>query len=253
MIIWTRSQENWSTDQNILHPYRDQLVRIPCVHREVFAEPSGWHLSLRSESILVFTSAKAVEVSARQPELRDLMEQGKSLCVGPKTLGALRSHGCDGLHPPSVGSAKDLAQYIRSVYPVRENVFVLPGAEERAYDLYSDLQSFGYECLRLNVYKTRTEARWEDGQCVASDSLRREEFVRTANGQVFFCSPSAVKGFIEAFEPSKNCLAKSLQCIAFGESTRRACEGHFEEIVVPPGVLSVEALMASFDPKQGEV
>jgi uroporphyrinogen-III synthase len=223
-LIWTRSIDDWAQDEPLLKtrlPADISLIHIPCIQLE------GASISLPAEESpthFVFTSANAVDFSLRDEALKRAVQTSQGVYThGESTYKALISQGIKATLVPGIRTAEALGGWLAAHAP-KHGSFLLPGAEEPAFDLAAFLRTKGFKASALMCYRTRAMAHSPDGGPVTS-SLR-EAVLNHHRKIVCFFSPSAVRGFIKVFARDVS------TAVAIGPTTAESARPFFERVEV---------------------
>ena len=238
-LIWTRSLVDWAQDEELLRGFGSPILHLPCIEMVPLlpehlrkADKKAGRLEYSEAPAFVFTSPHAVEFAVKIPAIEEAMTGAYGIfAVGPKTDQALKSHGFSGIVPQNVKDAESLATALPSQVD-RSRPVILPGPKIRAYDIEMFLLNRGYKCQKLDLYETLSLAKGPDG--VPLTPAMVDSVIQNLEGVVFFASASAVRGFVEVFEPSQNRLSEELDVVAIGDTTAKALAPHFNNVQTAP-------------------
>ncbi|MCK9997338.1 MAG: uroporphyrinogen-III synthase [Candidatus Krumholzibacteria bacterium] len=188
------------------------------VDHDLDASAFDWILFTSPQGVKAFTAAGFVPGDARMGAL------------GAGTADALKTAGLrDDLGARTLDGAEFAQAFLAKISGGGR--VLLPGPDRRLPDPRASLSAAGFEVTELPLYKTCS---------VPAKELPTVEF---APGDiVFFCSPSTVRAFTEAWNERP-------RCVAIGETTARASRpAGFETVVAATPDLSAMVLAAGLDP-----
>lgn len=222
-LVWTRSLEDWATDQALLVGLKNvDVVHLPCI--ETTALPAS--LPTGVWDCAVFTSAHAVDFALANPSLNAGIARVASLYThGASTAERLAAAGLAPTLVKGIRTAEELAAWLKQTLKPGTRVLV-PTAAEPAFDLAGTLTAAGLPAAALACYQTSMEARSAEGSPLSRAMI--EDLNARLSGVICFASPSAVKGFVKVFAPQRGRLATALKVAAIGPTTAAAARGEFK-------------------------
>jgi len=177
------------------------VIDLPLLQFQTLALPND--IISRSFDWILFTSPQSVDVFAASPLQCGSARLG---ALGAGTSAAMNAHdmnddlGFNGL------DGKELAEYFTRQISAPASV-LLPGAAKRMTEPRETLEACGFSVTELPTYETRP---------IPADRLGMDFL---PDDTVLFCSPSAVRAFISAFDSRPD-------CVAIGETTAAICREH---------------------------
>ncbi len=229
-IILTRQKDNNQAWAARLETAGHTVVEVPLIRYETLPvsddlDPGSfdWILFTSPQGVKAFTAAGFSPGNARMGAL------------GAGTADALVTAGLrDDLGARTLDGAEFAQVFLAKVSGGGR--VLLPGADRRLADPRASLSAAGFEVTELPLYKT------------CSVPVKELPAVEFASGDiVFFCSPSTVRAFTEAWNIRP-------RCVAIGETTARASRpAGFETVVAATPDLSAMVLAAGLDPLPGLV
>ena len=227
MIIWTRSLEDWAKDQMMFQGYKGKYLHLPCLS----STPISFEAELPKEPFfLAFTSSKASHYFLSSKVGQNFLRHARSLfALGKATAEPLLEAGLI-VEVAQVKNGEEFQNWILK-RSEKNDLFVLPGGLERAFDLESGLKNANRRALKLDIYATQALATTSLGTPILKETS--EEIA--LGSVVCFASPSAVGGFSAAI--SKRDLVTAI-CI--GDTTATRAFG-FKKVITAsePSVLAL--------------
>ena len=224
-IILTRQKDRNQAWASRLETAGYVVVEVPLIRYETLpvdneldASAFDWILFTSPQGVKAFTAAGFAPGDARMGAL------------GAGTADALVKAGLrDDLGARTLDGAEFAQAFLAKVSGGGR--VLLPGPNRRLADPRASLNAAGFEVTELPLYETCS---------VPAEELPTVEF---APGDiVFFCSPSTVRAFTEAWTVRP-------RCVAIGETTAQATRpAGFETVVAATPDLSAMVLAAGLDP-----
>lgn len=228
LVIWTRSRADWDEDRALLARHGlvgASVLHVPCVALEAVAvglsgygEYTDW----------VLTSAHAVAFFAADAgRLAALRAAPRVHTFGEATTAALAALGVNATAHEGLRTAEELTARLALTLPESAAILV-PGAREPAFDVAGAMRAGGRRADAVACYAAVTGARRSDGS--AFSAAHGKMLPLTWKGVACFASPSAVRGFTDAFPATPRLLA-----LALGPTTASAARKHaFAAVQVAP-------------------
>lgn len=224
-IILTRQRDRNKAWAARLATAGHAVVEVPLIRYESLPVPNGldtgtydWILFTSPQGVKAFTAAGLVPGDAHMGAL------------GAGTAAALSAAGLrDDLGARTLDGAEFAQAFLAKVSsPGR---VLLPGPDRRLAEPRASLGAAGFEVTELPLYET------------CSVPVKELPTVKFVPGDiVFFCSPSTVRAFAEAW-------TERPRCIAIGETTAQTSRpAGFETVVAATPDLSAMVLAAGLDP-----
>ena len=206
MLIWTRSREDWAEDQHLFQGYKKKYLHMPCLR----TNPLPFELELPEKPFyLAFTSSKGSEYFLKSKEGPLALQKAKSIyALGKASADPLLSAQFT-VEVAHSKNGRDFKDWLLERSQV-DDLFVLPGACERAYNLAEGLQSAGRLATKVDIYNTLAAATTSLGASVGEDIILKISL----GSVVCFASPSAVDGFSKSAAKRSHIIA-----ICIGETT----------------------------------
>jgi len=224
-IILTRQRDRNKAWAARLVTAGHAVVEVPLIRYESLPVPSGldasnfdWILFTSPQGVKAFTAAGFSPGDARMAAL------------GAGTAAVLSEAGLrDDLGARTLDGAEFAQAFLARVSnPGR---VLLPGPDRRLAEPRASLSAAGFEVTELPLYQTCS---------VPAKELPTVEF--TPGDIVFFCSPSTVRSFAEAWTVRP-------RCVAIGETTAQTSRpAGFETVVAATPDLSAMVLAAGLGP-----
>ncbi|MEI8025354.1 MAG: uroporphyrinogen-III synthase [Pseudomonadota bacterium] len=229
MLIWTRSREDWAEDQRLFQGYKKKYLHMPCLR----TNPIPFELGMPEKPFfLAFTSSKGSEYFLKSKEGLLALQKAKSIyALGKASADPLLSAQFN-VEVAHSKNGRDFEDWLLDRSQV-DDLFVLPGARDRAYDLAQGLQSAGRSATKVDIYNTLAAATTSLGASVGEDVILEI----SVGSVVCFASPSAVDGFSKAVSKRSQIIA-----ICIGETTAARALG-FKRVYSAPEP-TVETLFA---------
>ena len=224
-IILTRQRDRNKAWANRLGAAGHVVVEMPLIRYESLPVPAD--LDPGNFDWILFTSPQGVKAFAAAGMSTGSARMG---ALGSGTAAALVEAGLrDDLGVRTADGAEFARAFLAEVSgPGR---VLLPGPNRRLEEPRASLNAAGFEVRELPLYETSP---------VPADELPPAEFER--DDIVFFCSPSTVRAFSEAWTARP-------RCVAIGETTAQASRpAGFETVVAAAPDLSAMVLAAGLDP-----
>ena len=197
IILTRQKQRNLAWHQSLAQAGM-QVLDLPLLRFSSLEIP-GEYLQ-RSFDWILFTSPQAVDSFLASGLMKGHTKMG---ALGAGTSAALLAAGLsDDLGFSGLDGAELARAFARKVSPPA--TVLLPGALKRMADPRVTLEAAGFQAEELPLYETLPVPPSELSADFQSTDV------------VFFCSPSAVKAFVEAFSARPD-------CVAIGETTAALC------------------------------
>ncbi len=197
----------------------ERVIHIPCLS----IAPTENKLEGKFD-IGIVTSANALKYASN--EVLSTLKSCKTVYShGTKTIEALKKHGLECIQF-DVRTAQEVFIKLRDMGDL-DSSYLYVSSETPAFDMADALDSTGFSCTSHVVYRTTSKATTAAGFELVGDDIAAAAIDAT----YCFASPSAVKGFLEAFKPLKKRAEKS-KIIAIGPKTREALAPHFKNITM---------------------
>jgi len=212
MLIWTRSQEDWAEDQALFQGYKGKYVHIPCLQTN--AIPFQVHLPERP-FFLAFTSAKGSDYFLKSKAGSLILQKAESIfAIGKASAEPLlkAQYHVEVAHSKN---GRDFQTWILERTKV-EDLFLLPGPRERAFDLAEGLKNAGRIAKQIDIYNTLATATTALGAPLDEKTI----FEISLGAVACFASPSAVEGFSRVIAERTHIVA-----ICMGDTTAARASG----------------------------
>jgi uroporphyrinogen-III synthase len=250
-LVWTRSLADWGEDQEYFKDAlpRFRVIHLPCISfvgisRERQFAQLEQVLSKGAPLVMVFTSAWGVRYAWENRYLRSHLTGAAIYALGEGTSRALGHYGLSCRHPKVPRGALELGKLILKSTRGDE-VVVLPGGVERAFDLRLFLADHGLTALNLDLYQTQggvdtSTKALADAPAQVGALLHSTQQGDSCPVVLSFASPSAVMGFHRVFgEQLRQCLNTGLAdqrliTLALGETTAQRCRQYFGRVLLAP-------------------
>lgn len=218
-LIWTRAAEDAEADKALFANAPCPWVHIPCLATRA----QEWHWPEGGSDVVVIASRTTVDTALGDLALRQTLAQQKKIYTfGEKTADALQQLLRLPVERVDVKDGFGLAEWLEKHLDKKTRV-VFCGAAEPAYNIAAHLAEKGFNATHVPVYSTTIPTAWPEAQAT-----------RTLTGHhnyVCFASPSAVRGFMTLFA-SVGEMLPTIQAVAIGETTARACAKYFRNVTV---------------------
>lgn len=224
-IILTRQRDRNRIWADRLAAAGHPTVDLPLIRYASLPVPEG--LEAGSFDWILFTSPQGVKAFAEAGLATGSARLG---ALGSGTAAALEDAGLKDDLGARTADGRELARVFlaRAAGPGR---VLLPGPDRRLAEPKASLTAAGWDVRELPLYETRP---------VPADELPALDFA--PDDTVFFCSPSAVRAFTEAWNQRP-------RCVAIGETTAQAArDAGFAVAVAATPDLSAMVLAAGLDP-----
>jgi uroporphyrinogen-III synthase len=226
-LVWTRAAEDWERDAPVLAaalPREVEIVRVPCIAVQAKAAtlPAGgpW-------DFVAVTSRNAVRFAAVVPGFLEAARAARRIYThGTETAKDLAALGLVPSVAP-VRTAAGLCAWLLAEVPPPAT-FLIPAAEEPAFDLAQGLAALGHRAEALICYGTTATPRNVDGAPLTAREC--QALAARLAGVVCFASPSAVRGFAPLVAANGRRLASTLVVAAIGPATAKAASGGFRRV-----------------------
>jgi uroporphyrinogen-III synthase len=236
-LIWTRSRTDWDEDQQLFAGQSFSVLHLPCLSfRAVHREKQFAHLELILDKggpqVMVFTSAWGVRFAWDNPYLRSQLPNATIYALGEGTARAIHSCGLSCRAPQVARGGRELGALLLKNLNGEEVVVVLGGVE-RAFDLRYFLAEHGFSALSVDLYHTVSGLDLSHGETEKLPSVRQ---LLASPGPLGICfaSPTAVEGFFRSLSGElAHCAAELIVC-ALGETTGQRCRQYFARVIVSP-------------------
>ena len=215
-ILVTRSPEQAAEFSDRLRDLGAEVLQVSLVR---FDPPDSWEAADRAidrlgrYSLIVFTSANAVEFFLRRLEARgeesDALSRTALAAVGPKTAETLRRHGLIVEVVPEEFVAEGLLAALKG-RSLKGSEILVPRAQEAREVLVEGLEKRGARVTVAPVYRT-----------VRADE-NREALVSVLEAgvdMVTFTASSAVKHFMDLLDPDATALMRGVRVACIGRIT----------------------------------
>lgn len=232
VLIWTRAAADLPADQILLNALRADVLHVPCIGIEALPPPQAIKSGFQREAKIIFTSQNAVKICAswRNTEPKAfaaLAAASEIITHGRKTADLAEKL----LHRPvqciDSATSEGLAGDALRNRPTAGTPFIWFSGEEVAFDLSAQLETDGFPCHRIAVYRTGSHPTDADGRQLVNrdlDAAREQLTLRVKDCRIAICfaSPSSVAGWLE-FAGSESLLApKFISAAVIGPTTARA-------------------------------
>ncbi len=245
-LVWTRSRRDWDEDQKLFQDRESSFctLHLPClsftaVKRERQFSQVDQLLSKGAPLLVVFTSAWGVHYAWENPYLRSHLTHASIYALGEGTSQALQQYGLAGRHPKIPRGGLELGQLI--VKSTRgDEVVLLPGGVERAFDLRLYLSEHGLTAVTIDLYQSIAAIDKSGPGLPQVVETLRERLQQPGHPLLLcFASPTAVIGFYRGFAPllrqeTARAPGASSIALALGETTAQCCRQYFERVVLAP-------------------
>ena len=223
-LVWTRSIEDWASDEALLAKIVAPDIAIdhvPCIKLQPVEPEIPQTVGFTHA---VFTSPHAVAFAFQNKKIWNIINQVQAVYThGAATADALTRYGITATLVPEVRTAETLGAWL-DAHLSRAACILLPGPRESAFDLAGFLGAKGFETHSLVCYETATYAHAPDGMPLAAEHITE---LKTRTQQVVcFASPSAVRGFVRALPEAQ------LACVAIGPTTAEVARLFFPAVQI---------------------
>lgn len=231
-LIWTRAAADLPADRILLNAVRVDVLHVPCIGIEALAPPQSISGGLQEDANIIFTSQNAVKICASwrntDPKAFAALAAAPEIIThGRKTADLAEKL----LHRPvqciDSPTSEGLVGEVLRNRPRAGTSFVWMSGEDVAFDLSAQLQSAGFRCPRISVYRTGSHPTDADGRKLVNGDLEaaREQLtlrVKDCRVAICFASPSSVSGWLE-FAGTESLLSpKFISAAVIGPTTARA-------------------------------
>lgn len=232
VLIWTRAAADLPADQILLNALRADVLHVPCIGIEALPPPQAIKSGFQREAKIIFTSQNAVKICASwrntEPKAFAAVAAASEIIThGRKTADLAEKL----LHRPvqciDSATSEGLAGDVLRNRPTAGTPFIWFSGEEVAFDLSAQLETDGFPCHRIAVYRTGSHPTDADGRQLFNrdlDAAREQLTLRVKDCRIAICfaSPSSVAGWLE-FAGSESLLApKFISAAVIGPTTARA-------------------------------
>lgn len=252
-IVWTRAGDDWQKDLETavtLDIDPKVLTHIPCVS----FQPVPVKKTVSSANYIIFNSSNAVRFSMAQEPLAAVVRAAvKIFAIGPGTAETLAACGLSATPGFSGSSAKDLADQL-----LKQGVggsFLIPTAEQSAFDTAAYLTSQGSHAVSIPCYRTIQQAGHGDGKAFSPADIA--QLKSSMMGIICFASPSAVLGFNHTFQVKTKLAKNTLLAVAIGATTMKEVLEYFpvcemaEQNSIRALLKKAQTLLNKIHPKEG--
>jgi uroporphyrinogen-III synthase len=216
-IYWTRSIENWNQDQGVFGKHLSKVTHIPCIK----IHPTNSKLEGEFDTAII-TSVNSLKYAG--DNLISAIKNCETVYShGEKTSKALKALG---VVPKEfeIRTAQELFLKLMDIADFSSK-YLYPSSKTPAFDMVEAMSTVGFNITSHIVYDILSKATSAAGEKLTeSDKMNL-----AADGVYCFASPSAVRGFVDAFEPLVERKQKS-KIVAIGPTTKEALAPHFDNI-----------------------
>ena len=231
-LIWTRAVADLPSDRILLDALRVDVLHVPCIGIEALPKAPSISSGIQHQAKIIFTSQNAVKICASWRETNPtafaaLAGASAFITHGRKTADLAEQLLHQAVQCIDTATSEALAREIVRNSHDTGTKFVWLSGEEVAFDLSARLESAGFTCPRIVVYRTGAHPTNAEGQRMEDEDLRaaREQLTRRVEGcriAICFASPSSVAGWLE-FAGNEPLLApKFIAAAVIGPTTARA-------------------------------
>ena len=237
-IIWTRSKDLWHEDRSFFS--EKSCLRLPCINFQDYSiekiKDQLQGVSFPDPQLLigVLTSAHTIKSLKQMAFIFEKCQ--KWYAVGEKTRDFFTSLKlAPTIHvPKGVSRGSELASYLCSEYRGKKCIFLLPGAQKRAYRIDKHLHTCSLQTISFDTYKVESGLFGTNGSALDQKSVTNK---LEGSHKLFVCfaSPSAVAGFVDGLaQLGLRSILQRCHAVSIGPTTSKACRAHFSVTTEAP-------------------